>query len=134
VTYNGTPGTAPKGGKVYWTRIVPGVMAANQIGEFAMARNYAATHGGITAVSVHRRGGYRDALKGPIDEVRISSMARAPNDMFLPAEFPPTLQASNPSPADGAERVSPQRSYDGSRPRLRSIPSTPYVWARIPIP
>jgi len=108
VTYNGTPGTAPKGGKVYWTRIVPGVMAAHPIGEFAMANDYAATHGGITAVAVHRRGGYRDALKGPIDEVRISSIARDPTDMFLPAEFPPTLQASNPSPPDGAERVSPQ--------------------------
>lgn len=107
VTYNGTPGTTPRGGKVYWTRIIPGVMTANQIGEFAMTSDYAATHGGITAVAVHRRGGYRDALKGLIDEVRISSIARAPNDMFLPAEFPPTLQASNPSPADGAERVSP---------------------------
>jgi hypothetical protein len=108
VTYNGTPGTAPRGGKVYWTRIVPGVVMANQIGEFAMTTDYADTHGGITAIAVHRRGGYRDALKGLVDEVRISSVARAPGDMFLPAEFPPTLQASDPSPADGAERVSPQ--------------------------
>ena len=107
VTYNGTPGIAPRGGKVYWTRIVPGAAMANQIGEFAMTNDYAGTHAGITAIAVHRRGGYRDALKGLIDEVRISSIARAPDAMFLPAEFPPTLQASNPSPADGADRVSP---------------------------
>lgn len=123
VTYNGTPGTAPRGAKAYWTRIVPGVAAANQIGEFGLANDYAATHGGITAIAAHRRGGYRDVLKGLIDEVRISSIARAADDMFLPAEFPPTVQASDPSPADGADRVPPNTVLRWVAPTFADSPT-----------
>ncbi|MCP4453927.1 MAG: LamG domain-containing protein, partial [Planctomycetes bacterium] len=122
-TYHGTPGTTPMGGKFYWTRIEPGVLAANQIGEFALAQNLSDTVPGITAVSVHRRGGYRDPLHGLVDEVRISSIARAADDMFLPAEFPPTYQASNPSPAHGTERVSPNTVLRWMAPTFTDSPT-----------
>ncbi len=122
-TYDGTPGTTPKGGKFYWTRIAPGVLAANPIGEFALAENLSDTLLGITAVSVHRRSGYRDPLQGLVDEVRISSIAREADDMFLPAEFPPTYQASNPSPVDGAERVSPNTVLRWMAPTFTDSPT-----------
>lgn len=71
--------------KFYWTRISANPIEANLIGEATLAADLPGTKDGETAITIHRRTEYRDPLFGRIDEVRISDIARAPDDfMFVP--------------------------------------------------
>jgi signal transduction histidine kinase len=89
-TYDGREG-ASNNLKLYWTRLRPGLPAANRIGHGSLVGDLKAI-GGDFAIGNEARGfpGNHEAepFPGSIDEVRISDLARDPTDYaFVPAEF-----------------------------------------------
>jgi hypothetical protein len=82
VAYNGSEGT-PDNIRLYWTRLDPSRTAANSIHSATLAADL----GGVaTTFGVGQD--YRNSngnLKGRIDEVRISAIARGPNDFLFKA-------------------------------------------------
>ncbi len=85
VTYDGNEGT-PGNLKLYWTRIAPGLAAANQIGSGSLAADLSTELGdfaiGNTGRTIYGRGEC-NPFPGLIDEVRISSIARQAEDFFF---------------------------------------------------
>jgi len=74
--------------RMYWTRLDPAVGAANQIGQAAWTSTAAVGTPLVPLVIGNEaRGGFNEPLSGLVDEVRISSVARAANEMqfFSPA-------------------------------------------------
>jgi len=90
VTYNGNPGDA-QNLKLYWTGLGSSATEANLIGSGQIASDIAGTDGGIFAIGVMRRSGYRAPLLGSIDEVRISDIARAPDGFLFAIPEPSAL-------------------------------------------
>jgi autotransporter-associated beta strand protein len=88
VTYDGNPG-APDNLKLYWTRLVEEVTAANEIGSGSLAASFTSQQGDFSIGNEARsNGGSTEFFPGLIDEVRISSIARQPEDFFFkPADF-----------------------------------------------
>jgi hypothetical protein len=78
VTYDGNENTAGNL-KFYWTKVAPGVTAANLIGAENLAVDFpAVVHGDLSIGNEARdTGGTTEYFRGSIDEVRISSIARA---------------------------------------------------------
>ena len=86
VTYDGTTM------RLYWTKLDPSVSAANQIGSIAWTATTAS--GAIVApliIGGENRGSDQETVMGLIDEMRISSVARAANQMQF---FSPTVTIS----------------------------------------
>ena len=75
VTYDGSS----QQGKLYWTEMLSGAEQANLIGEFTMTP----LSGDITSSTVLAFGGGGTYLVGLIDEVRVSRIARGPDDFFF---------------------------------------------------
>lgn len=86
VTYDGRE-NAPGSLKLYWTRVAPGVTEAARLpGEGRLRADFDHTrHQGDFAVGNEARafGGASEVFPGLIDEVRLSSVARAPGDFIL---------------------------------------------------
>jgi hypothetical protein len=78
VTYDGNVDT-DNNIKFYWTKIIPGVTAANLLGGARMTASFPAVVHGDLAIGNEARnaGGSSEHLRGSIDEVRISAVARA---------------------------------------------------------
>ena len=90
--YNGSAGTIT----LYWTKLDPSINADNPIGSASWAVGTA--YGAVVAplvIGAENRGSDQESFKGLIDEVRISSVARAANQMQF---FSPTVTIS-PNPA-----------------------------------
>lgn len=85
VTYDGNGGVA-NNLKLYWTRIVDGVAAANGIGSGTLSNDLNGLTGDL-AVGNEARGFFQNAeaepFQGCIDEVRISGVARHATDFFF---------------------------------------------------
>ena len=85
VAYDGNEG-APGNLKLFWTRIGPGLRAANQIGSGSLASDLSSALADFAIGNTGRTiGGRRECnpFPGLIDEVRISSIARQPTDFFF---------------------------------------------------
>ncbi len=85
VAYTGAEGAADNLA-FYWTRLDSGVEAANSIGTTTMAADLASTaDGNWLGVGAVTRGDFRFQLRGLVDEVRISDIARSSADfVFVP--------------------------------------------------
>lgn len=86
-TYNGEPSDT-ESLKLYWTSLGSDATEANLIGTGQLAFDIAETDGGIFAIGTMRRNAFRAPLLGSIDEVRISDIARAPNDFLFAVPEP----------------------------------------------
>ncbi|MES2920274.1 MAG: histidine kinase [Verrucomicrobiota bacterium] len=89
VTYNGNEG-APSNMKLYWTRLREGLTEANLIGQGTLSADlssnlsdFAIGNSGRTTSPGH---GHSTPFPGLIDEVRISTIARGPQDFFFVPE------------------------------------------------
>jgi hypothetical protein len=85
VAYNGDAG-APNNTRFYWTRLAPGVESANQIGMGTLFAEFdSTTMQGDFSIGNDARdaNGSSEAFIGSIDEVRISSIARTPDDFVF---------------------------------------------------
>jgi hypothetical protein len=88
VTYSGEAGEA--GNLVfYWTLLDSGVLEANDIGSATLPADLANVSN-ILGAGTTTRGPFRYELKGLIDEIRISDVARAPGEFVFTPE-PATL-------------------------------------------
>jgi len=101
-TYNGDETSATDNFKLYWTRVDPSRTMANEIGSFLMNLDLAGDTLAFGAGNDYRTVGSGNSsnLKGQIDEVRISDIARAPADMLFgnsPAGLEITRIAYSPS-------------------------------------
>jgi len=83
VTYNGLPGT-PDNLKLYWTLLDPSRTAANLIASTNMTNNLPAASTDFSIGNTARSTPNVNFV-GLIDEVRISSIERSPNDMVFGA-------------------------------------------------
>ena len=75
VTYDGSEGMAGNT-KLYWTRIAPGVAAANLLGFGSLTSDFPAGIQGDLSIGNEARGTPGEPFRGSIDEVRISRIAR----------------------------------------------------------
>lgn len=84
-TYNGDEASAADNFKLYWTRVDPSRTAANEIGSFVMNLDLVGDTLAFGAGNDYRTFGTGNGsnLEGQIDEVRISDIARAPDDMLF---------------------------------------------------
>jgi hypothetical protein len=83
LTYDGNPG-ASGNLKLYWTRLVHEVSAANEIGSGTLNSSFSNQQGDFSIGNEARsNGGSSEFFPGLIDEVRISSIARRPDDFFF---------------------------------------------------
>lgn len=85
VTYDGNEGS-PNNLKFYWTRLAPGVTTASLLGKGTLAADLNASMGDFAIGNTGRSlGGKRecDPFPGLIDEVRISSKVRRPEEFFF---------------------------------------------------
>jgi hypothetical protein len=85
VAYNGDAG-APDNTRFHWTRLTPGVDRANVIGTGSLSADFdSATMQGDFSIGNEARdtNGNTGAFIGSIDEVRISSIARTPDDFLF---------------------------------------------------
>lgn len=100
VTYDGNGGVT-NNLKLYWTRLGPGLAAANRIGSGTLSGDLNGKTGDL-AIGNEARGfdGNAEAepFPGLIDEVRLSSVARDPTDFFF---VPPGARRSPEHVADG---------------------------------
>jgi hypothetical protein len=89
VTYDGNAGTAGNM-KLYWTKVVPGTAAANLLGSGSLTNDFpAGIHGDLSLGNEARSsGGSTEPFRGTIDEVRISSIARADSGFLFAATAP----------------------------------------------
>ncbi len=103
VTYNGVPNTAGNL-KIYWTPLDGAAAAAEVGGPFTMTANLDPEDQTKLCVGNELRSFSLadENFDGLIDEVRISSVARQPDEMMLRSAFPWTR---NPVPATGALEV-----------------------------
>ncbi|MEO5917830.1 MAG: histidine kinase [Luteolibacter sp.] len=94
VTYDGNGGVA-NNVRLYWTRLRPGVVSANRIGNGTLSADFNGKTGDF-AIGNEARSFYHNAeaepFPGCIDEVRISGVARNTNDFF----FVPPDQRTSP--------------------------------------
>lgn len=107
VSYNGSPNT-PGNLKLYWTALGTAT-SAQQVGSttFNLTADLTGTVMSRFAVGNELRttGGIgAENFEGLIDEVRISGIARAPEDMMLRSSIP---WARNPVPANGQQSIDP---------------------------
>jgi hypothetical protein len=86
VTYDGNAGTAGNM-KLYWTKVVPGTAAANLLGSGSLTSDFPAGIQGDLSLGNEARssGGSTEPFCGTIDEVRISSIARADSGFLFAA-------------------------------------------------
>jgi signal transduction histidine kinase len=85
VTYDGNEGAADNL-KLYWTRLGPGLAAANRIGSGSLSADFNGQTGDFAIGNEARTfAGNAEAepFPGLIDEVRISGVARHPSDFFF---------------------------------------------------
>ncbi|MFM7182969.1 MAG: BNR-4 repeat-containing protein [Verrucomicrobiales bacterium] len=85
VAYNGNAG-APDNTRFYWTRLAPGVERAHFVGSGTLTAefNFSTMQGDFSIGNEARStGGSSGAFIGSIDEVRISSIAREPDDFLF---------------------------------------------------
>jgi hypothetical protein len=85
VAYNGDAG-APDNTRFHWTRLAPGVDRANAIGTGSLTAEFdSATMQGDFSIGNEARdtNGSSEVFIGSIDEVRISSIARTPDDFLF---------------------------------------------------
>jgi len=89
VTYDGNAGTAGNM-KLYWTKVVPGTAAANLLGSGSLTSDFPAGIQGDLSLGNEARssGGSTEPFRGSIDEVRISSIARADSGFLFAATAP----------------------------------------------
>jgi hypothetical protein len=90
VTYTGDEGAADNL-KFYWTRMDSGAGQANLIGTHSLAADLSSTtaEGNTFAVGFQTRTPYSNTLRDVVDEVRISSVARAADQfLFTPVPEP----------------------------------------------
>jgi len=88
VTYEGNEGS-PNNLKFYWTRMVPGLSQASLLGKGTLAADLSTDLGDFAIGNTGRSiSGNRscDPFPGLIDEVRISSKARQPEEFFFVSE------------------------------------------------
>jgi len=105
VTYNGNEG-ASNNLSLYWTRLDSGVTAANLIGSNSLPADFTTTNGDFALGNDARSvSGENEVFPGLIDEVRISSGARAATDFVFHAV---TLAG-----ASGSDANVPANSLDG---------------------
>ena len=109
VTYAGNEG-APGNLKLYWTRIAPGLAAANEIGRGSLAADLSTDLGDFAIGNTGRTvQGKRECnpFPGLIDEVRISSIARQPEDFFFvsPEDKAAARQSDVRAATDGQFRL-----------------------------
>jgi hypothetical protein len=84
VAYNGMENT-PGNMAFYWTRLDSGVSQANQIGTVSMAADLITASGDFALGNEARSAGESENFAGLLDEVRISGVARAADQlMFVP--------------------------------------------------
>ena len=88
VTYDGSEGVAGNT-KLYWTRIAPGVAAANLLGEGILTSDFPAGIQGDLSIGNEARGTPGEPFRGSIDEVRISRIARADTGFLFAAALSP---------------------------------------------
>lgn len=122
VTYDGREGL-PGNLLLYWTRISPGLQRANLIGRGSLVADlgkllsdFAIGNTGRTLTGNHEC----NPFPGLIDEVRISSIARQPEDFFfIPAEArKAAYRDSNESAArDAGFRLGIQQVFVNGKPR-----------------
>ncbi len=93
VTYDGNAGVT-NNLKLYWTRLAPGLTAANRIGGGTLSHDFDGVTGDL-AIGNEARSTLGNAeaepFPGKIDEVRMSGVARDPTDYFF---VPPTQRIS----------------------------------------
>ncbi len=83
VTYDGNGGTSDNV-TLYWTRVADTVEEANVIGSGMLAADLSSASASYTDLGNRGNGsGYNLPLYGLIDEVRVSSIARAPDDFIF---------------------------------------------------
>lgn len=91
VSYNGQENTAGNL-KVYWTRLDSGASEANLLASFQMSADLSPSAQIDFAVGNEGRDFSGENFEGLVDEVRISSIARSPQDMlFMPGTPPPVI-------------------------------------------
>ena len=88
VTYDGNAGTAGNM-KLYWTKVVPGA-SSNLLGSGSLTTDFPTGVQGDLSLGNEARagGGSTEPFRGTIDEVRISSIARASTGFLFPATAP----------------------------------------------
>ncbi|MEJ5259234.1 MAG: LamG-like jellyroll fold domain-containing protein [Anaerohalosphaeraceae bacterium] len=96
VTYNGQEGTAGNL-KFYWTRLDSGASEANLLASFQMSADLSPTAQIDFAVGNEGRDFSGENFEGLVDEVRISSIARSPQDMLFMPGTPPPVFISQPA-------------------------------------
>ncbi len=82
VTYNGDPGDATNL-KLYWTKLDSGATEANRIGQAQLNADLDPTAAPDFSLGNESRSTPSENFEGLIDEVRISSIERAPDDMLF---------------------------------------------------
>jgi hypothetical protein len=82
VTYNGQAGAADNL-KLYWTKLDDSPEQAAELASFQMSADINPSYAIDFAVGNEARGTSSENFEGLIDEVRISSIARQPNDMIF---------------------------------------------------
>ena len=94
VSYDGNSGAA-NNLKLYWTRLAPGLTAANCIGSGTLTSDFNGKTGDFAIGNEARSfvgNAEAEPFPGKIDEVRISGVARHPSDFF----FVPAARRTNP--------------------------------------
>ncbi|MES2921333.1 MAG: histidine kinase [Verrucomicrobiota bacterium] len=109
VTYDGNGGVA-NNVRLYWTRLRPGIVTANRIGSGTLSGDLNGRTGDLAIGNEARsfpQNAEAEPFPGLIDEVRISGVARNPNDFFF---VPPDM------------RTSPEQVRAGTAKANRPIP------------
>lgn len=91
VSYDGNPGVSDNL-KLYWTRLGPGLTAANRIGSGTLSSGFNGMTGDLAVGNEARNfqgNAEAEPFPGWIDEIRMSSVARHPSDFFF---VPPALR------------------------------------------
>ena len=111
VTYDGNAGV-PNNLKLYWTRLAPGLLAANRIGSGTLSGDLNGRTGDL-AIGNEARGFSDNAeaepFPGLIDEVRLSGVARHPSDFFF---VPSPLRTSPEQSTDRHANGGGRRDFD----------------------
>ncbi len=110
VTYTGNP-AASDNLKLYWTRLDSNASEARLLASFRMTADIDPARNVLFCVGNELRsyGGYSENFEGLIDEVRISSIARAANDMLIVPDLPSPVIVSDPT--DTAVRETQAASF-----------------------
>jgi signal transduction histidine kinase len=106
VTYNGKDGVS-NNLKLFWTRLQPGLVAANPIGSGTLSTDLNGNTGDFAIGNEARefpQNAEAEPFPGSIDEVRISGVARHPSDFFF---VPPELRLNPKEVARHALQVLP---------------------------